>query len=334
MVNIRSAFVTLGFLALAAAPVSAACTGTNLLDQLPSDTRAELDAKAKAVPYATGNFWQATKGDQSLTVIGTYHLDDPRHDAIVEQFAPLVEAADLLLLEAGPEEEKALQDHIGRDPSLMVITDGPPLNSQLSPEIWERLATAAETRGIPPIMAAKMRPWYLSLLLAIPPCAMELMLTPNGLDHRLQSVADAAGTKVQALEPYDTLFAVFELFSSEDQLAMIEQTLSFEPKIADLSWTLAEGYFAGENRLTWELMRHLSYDIPGFTKAQVDEDMALMEEALMIRRNQAWIPVIEEAAGKGSTVVAFGALHLSGEEGVLNLLERNGWTLTEIAPAP
>ena len=38
-----------------------------------------------------------------------------------------------------------------------------------------------------------------------------------------------------------------------------------------------------------------------------------------------------EAAGQGKGVVAgFGALHLPGENGVLRLLERDGWTIRPI----
>ena len=48
----------------------------------------------------------------------------------------------------------------------------------------------------------------------------------------------------------------------------------------------------------------------------------------MTRRNRAWLPVIEAQAAKGQLVVAFGALHLPGETGVLNLLAQNGWKIS------
>ena len=64
--------------------------------------------------------------------------------------------------------------------------------------------------------------------------------------------------------------------------------------------------------------------------------MALAQERLMDRRNRAWIAPLtqaaEAAAPKGTEVVAaFGALHLPGEEGVLRLLERDGWTVRRVA---
>ena len=46
--------------------------------------------------------------------------------------------------------------------------------------------------------------------------------------------------------------------------------------------------------------------------------------------NRAWIPVLTEAAAKGPVFAAFGALHLSGQDGVLNLLQKEGFTLEEL----
>lgn len=316
--------------ALAAPQAGAECHGLNLLDLMPAAEREAITAIADAQPFPSGNFWLAERQGDRITVIGTYHLDDPRHAAIVDRFAPEIAAADLLLVEAGPEEERALQQHVGRDPSVMVITDGPALNQILSSETWDRLAEAARARGVPPFMAAKFRPWYVTVLLAVPPCAMEAMADPNGLDARLIDRAAASGIPVRALEPYDTVFTIFGTMSEADQIAMIEQTLAMEDSITDFSETLADAYFDGDSRLMWELMRHMSYDAPGYTRAQVDAEMAVLEEVLMNSRNRAWIPVIEEAAAQGPVVAAFGALHLSGGEGVLNLLQRNGWTVTPL----
>lgn len=335
MVRFKKSLAGLALLAAAfAAPQAGAeCHGLNLLDLMPAAKREAITASADAQPFPRGNFWQAERDGDRITLIGTYHLDDPRHAATVDRFAPEIAAATTLLVEAGPEEEKALQQHIGRDPSVMVITDGPMLNQILKPETWDHLAEAARARGVPPFMAAKFRPWYITVLLAVPPCAIEAMADPNGLDQRLIDSAAASGIPVRALEPYDTVFSIFGAMSEADQIAMIEQTLAMEDSITDFSETLADAYFDGDGRLMWELMRHMSYDAPGYTREQVDAEMAVLEELLMNSRNRAWIPVIEEAAAQGPVVAAFGALHLSGEEGVLNLLQRNGWTVTPLTEA-
>lgn len=309
---------------------SAACVGRDLIADLPQAERQALQAATDAVPFPSGNRWRAEKAGQVVDLIGTYHLDDPRLAPMLASALPALDKATALLVEAGPDEEKALKDRIGREPSLVVITDGPTLPEALPPEIWGRLSAAMANRGIPGFMAAKFRPWYISMMLSIPTCAMSEMGAANGLDKQLIDAATARGTAVQALEPYDTVFHIFDSLSQADQLSMVTSALAMEEGAEDMSATLAAQYFAGETRLIWEFMRAETLKLPGYTPEQVAQEFATMEEAMINARNRAWIPVIDAAAAKGPVLVAFGALHLPGEQGVLNLLAQDGWAITRL----
>ena len=314
-------------------PISALaeCRGSNILDSLPADTLAAIQAATDATPFATGNFWRATRGDEVITIAGTYHLDDPRHATNLAALAPAIAAATTVLVEAGPAEMKALQSAIAKDPSTIAITTGPTLYQQLPPEVWTKLADALANRGVPGFMAAKFKPWYIIALLSIPPCMMaEMGGESKGLDGLVIDAAEAAGVPVRALEPFDTIFRIFEKMDEAETVAMIESTLALEDQAEDQAFTLSESYFAGDSRKVWELLRHISYDMPGVTRAKVDAEFQKMDEILMIERNRAWIPVLTAAAKEGPVFAAFGALHLSGEEGVLNLLQAEGFTLEEL----
>lgn len=310
-----------------ALPAAAQCMGENIFSQMPEAELAALNAAADAAPYPEGNFWRATRGDQVITLVGTYHFDDPRHAATLTAVAPIIETSTTVLVEAGPEEEKALLDKMAREPSLMLITEGPTLIQRLPPDLWSRLSDALAQRGIPGFMAAKLQPWYVNALLAVPPCAMAQMSDPKGLDGMVIDTAEAAGVPVRALEPFDTVLKVFDVMTDADQLSMIESTLALEDRSEDFSVTLADAYFDGESRLLWELMREIAYDSPGYTKDQVDAEFARMEETLIAGRNRAWIPVLAAAVAEGPVFAAFGALHLPGQEGVLALLEAEGFTI-------
>lgn len=319
---------------LASATVAAAeCQGKNLIDQMPAADRQALHDSADAAPYASGNFFTATKDGQTITLIGTYHLGDPRHQATMEAITPLIDAATTVLVEAGPEEERALIDHLAKNPALMVLTDTT-LPELLPAADWAQLSDAMALRGIPGFMAAKFQPWYISMMLATPPCSLTSGELTQGLDARIIDRAQTRGIPLRALEPFDTVFAIFDQLPMADQIDMIRYSLGMEDRVEDFSTTIADSYFAGDPRLIWELMRHESLRTPGADPAAVQADMALMEQAMMIGRNQAWIPVITAAAADGPTLAAFGALHLSGDQGVVNLLARQGWTITPMPLAP
>ena len=61
-----------------------------------------------------------------------------------------------------------------------------------------------------------------------------------------------------------------------------------------------------------------------------DEDFGQYEDILLTNRNHNWIPVIGEEAKKRPTFFAFGAGHLGGETGVINLLRKAGFTVKPV----
>ena len=319
------------------APVRAetpvACAGTDLIAALPPEVRHTLRTAANAVPFPVGNFWRATKDGMQVSLLGTYHLDDPRHAALMQAVEPALKAASVLLVEAGSKEEAELMAHLARDPSAILAPEGPTLAETLPQAEWQRLAQAMRDRGIPPFMASRFRAWYVTMLLSVPPCALKQAAAGNGLDKRVIALAEAQGVPVTALEPFDTALKLFDKMDAAAQLAMIRSTLAMEDQAADQMATLAVTYFSQDSRMIWEYSRHAARDLPGMTPAKIEAEFAAMEEALMSARNRGWIPVIEATAAKGPVFAAFGALHLSGDEGVLALLQARGWAIARL-PLP
>ncbi|MDN5788571.1 TraB/GumN family protein [Pseudorhodobacter sp.] len=315
---------------LLATHAQAQCTGINLIETLPTAKRDALYAAAHAEPFATGNLWQATRGDQTLYLTGTFHLDDPRLDAAMTRLAPVLAQSKSLLVEAGPEEEAALQAQLASNPAQMMDMAGSGLETALAPAEWDKLKAAMLQRGIPSSITGKLRPWFVSMMLAIPPCALQTAAMAGGLDKRLMADAASRGLPIIALEPFDTALKLFDGLSLEEQITMIRNALQVEDQAGDFLATTADAYFAGESRLIWEYSHLIANEMPGATAEKTEADMAKAEGSLMTGRNREWIAKIEQALGDGPALAAFGALHLSGKEGVLALLEKRGFTITAL----
>ena len=332
-----SFFMLLGSVLAQVQPVLATgCTGRNLIAELPEAELAELRSAVSQVPFSRGLVWRATRGDARIDIVGTYHFDDDRHAGTLARIAPLVADADALLVEAGPEEEERLQAALAKDPTLMVAAERPTLPERLSAEEWQALSEALSQRGIPAVVAAKLRPWYVATMLGLSPCMLKQIAESGetgGIDRELVSLASEHGTPVRALEPWDTLFSIFSGMSPGEELDMIRAALPSAALADDYAVTLADAYFDGDAWLIWEFTRQDAYRNSGLDRATVDQQVTLMQENLMNARNRSWIAPLtqaaEKAAAKGRAVVtAFGALHLPGESGVLRLLEREGWTIS------
>lgn len=327
-----------GLLALwATGSMASDCAGTNLIETMPADQRAELDAATAKVPYPRGLLWRASKGQQSMILVGTYHFGDPRHDATMAWLTPRIADAAAVFVEAGPDEERQLTEALTADPALMVDASGPTLPERLDDRDWALLSKAMADRGTPAVVTSKLRPWYVAMMLSMSPCMMKQAAAAGeqGLDHRLIEQALALDVPVRPLEPWDTVFTLFRDLTPQQEIEMIRAALPTAAYADDYAVTLTEAYFAGEVWSIWEFGRFDAYRNSGLTRAQVDGQMALAQERLMEGRNRAWIAPLtrgaSEAAAQGKSIVAgFGALHLPGEAGVLRLLERQGWRIERL----
>ncbi len=312
--------------------LAALCEGPGFTETLSDAERAEIASAVAATPYAEGLFWTARRDGVEITLIGTMHIHDPRHDGLMVRAAPAVEAADLVLLELTAVEEALAANAILTEPERLFLMEGPTLPEMLDEETWQRLADAARARQIPAFMAAKFRPWYLALSLAMPACAMpDLIAGRRGLDHRIMDVAEGAGVPMQALEPWDTLFRIMEEGTPEEQIDMLLMSVMPDEMQSRMIVSMLDGYFAGRIAEVWETSRIAARHVPGLDTETAEALFMETQEALLDVRNLAWIPVIEEAAAEHDRlVVAVGAAHLPGELGVLRLLEAEGWVIAPL----
>jgi uncharacterized protein YbaP (TraB family) len=306
---------------------AALCAGQDIRGALSPDEQSEMAQRIAQKPYAEGLYWKATRGGQELHVIGTIHIPDPRLDEFVERLRPVLSSANMLYVEAGPEEQAKLQSEIMRNPSLLFMTSGPTLPELLEPETWQALKKAAAARGFPGPIAAKAQPFYLSLLLAFPPCLWAEMNTGAvGLDGLLMKVAEQSELPIKALEPYDTLLTIMGESSIEEQIEMMELGVLPEDAIANSTASLVASYFEERPLEGFEMSLLLGRRYANVPPAEIDAVFDEMLTDLLDRRNKAWMAHLL-AVPEGVTVAAFGAGHLSGENGILNLLAKEGFTL-------
>ncbi|TNJ48647.1 TraB/GumN family protein [Phaeobacter sp. B1627] len=316
-------------LTVAAGPAAAACSGTDLRQDIPPALQAEIDAEMARTPFAHGLSWIATRGARRLHIIGTMHLNDPRHGPLVAHMTPAIEAADALLVEVNQADKRVMDKSLADQPAMVFITEGPTLIDRMQPQDWDQIAELARSAGIPPFMAAKMRPWFLGMSLAVPRCARTSPDVSDGLDMQLLRVAADAGVPALSLEDPLSVFRTLNADPLEDQIEELRSYITLMRVGPDEFHTMLESYFEGEIQAfaTLRIRQYLAADLPipvAERQAQIDEAMA----ALLYDRNRAWIPVIEATAGD-LLVVAVGAAHLPGEAGLLALLQAQGYVIEE-----
>ena len=329
----------LAFLAVAllSHPVFAACTGADLIADMPPEKSAAIRAEAAKSPYPNGIIWRAERGEQVIHLVGTMHFADPRHQSTLDQVLPLIDRASAIFLELAEGDEARLQDHITRNPGVAFIIEGPTLPDLLSEADWQKLKSSMADRGVPGFMAAKMKPWMATLMLGMSKCVfLQTQAGERGLDDMIMKYAAEIDNPARGLEPYDTVLDMFSVYSEAELLDFLRLFLAmdgFNPD--DQTATMAEAYFREEIRLLWQFGVQQSLDQPqGYTAQEILAEYAKLEEALIGNRNRNWMPLILDAAEAGEVFVAAGALHMPGDQGVLRLLENEGFTITAVPRLP
>ncbi|WP_181389333.1 TraB/GumN family protein [Pseudoprimorskyibacter insulae] len=289
--------------------------------------RAGLRRHLGVQPYAHGNHWLATRGDTALNIIGTLHIRDSRLQAPFARIAPLVEQADLVLLEMTRQEKAEMEIALSTNPTLLVL-EGKGLPDLLSEAQWGVLSDAVAQRGVPSFLAARFQPWYLTMLLSFPPCLDMQAVEDGGLDAQILQQAETSDVPTLALEPFDTVFRAFGTMPIETQVELLMASVTDAQDSADQLATLTASYFDQAHQEGWAVAQLLAQRQSTLAPARLDEVYDLLSDLLLTQRNTAWLPRILEAAEGKTAVVAVGAAHLGGRNGVLQLLADQGFTLT------
>ncbi|WP_299659170.1 TraB/GumN family protein [uncultured Ruegeria sp.] len=304
----------------------AACEGRDLRRDLSPEDQAALDKTLGDIAFPEGNHWIATKNGTVLHLIGTLHTNDVRMGPVVDRLAPVLSQADAFYFEVTKTEMDAFEKDLAKDFSPVLITSGPTLVDLMPEEDWSALSATLAERGIPSWMAAKMRPWFLSMLLGIPPC---LMTTPDfdrGMDARLTELAVEHDIPQFSLERIDELIAMFDSHTLEEQVASLTRLAGALQAGDDQMITMANAYIDEQHAAIFELAKMQGLEASGLTPEEFDAEWQSFEDQLLVQRNANWMEKILELKDQ-TVVIAVGAGHLSNDHGLLNQLQQAGYTL-------
>ena len=306
-----------------------ACTGADLTASLQKDDPAAYDkikAEAAATPNGKGLLWKLEKpGEKPSFLFGTMHMTDPRVTALPPAAQKAFDAADTLIIETTDVlDQQKMMAAMLKEPDLMMFTDDTTLTSMLSPADAASVNKALDARGIPPSSVAKMKPWMLSAMVALPAC--EMARKAGGapvLDIKLADDAKAAGKDLEGLETVADQLRAMASLPLAFHLKGLVDTLKLGDRMDDISETMIVLYSRGDIGMIWPLFRAVLPD---------EEDdpagYAAFEETMVTSRNKVMAERAAPILAKGNAFMAVGALHLPGAEGLVEDFRKAGYTVT------
>ncbi|MGD9668741.1 MAG: TraB/GumN family protein [Hyphomicrobiaceae bacterium] len=291
------------------------------------ETYSEIRSQAEATANARAVLWRIERpGVPHSYLLGTIHMTDPR----VTAFSPRLEAAlaetDTVALEVADVSADATNGAIAKAARLVLFTDGRTLDDLLTNDEYDKVKTTLKGAGLPSEMAAMFRPWVVSMILSVSACEREKV--KDGLpvlDLKLANAAREHGIEVVGLETIDSQLSAMASVPDDQQIAMLRASLKFFDRANDTMETLLQLYLTRDMGSAWPF--HLALA----KQAGIDrQSFSGFQKRIVSDRNEHMRDAALPLLRKGRTLIAVGALHLIGDNGLVALLREAGYTVTPI----
>ena len=281
---------------------------------------APLASAAEERPYGQGLLWRVERaGIEPNHVFGTMHTADPEIVALPPAVNQVFEAAGSVVLEIVM--SPRVRGELGQ---AMLLPEDRGLDAIAGPQRFARVREAGLRYGLLDAQLKRFKPWALSMFFSLPPSELQRQAaggTP--LDQVLQTRASDRGIPLHGLETVDEQIDVLAELSESEQLNPLDAALVANPQIESHFETMKRVYLDRDLAALHRLAEEMSEN--GGRKIH-----ELFFERLIDARNHRMAARLTDRLAEGKAFVAVGALHLSGPEGILKLLEQAGYTLTRV----
>ncbi|MDP4149668.1 MAG: TraB/GumN family protein [Bacteroidota bacterium] len=146
--------------------------------------------------------------------------------------------------------------------------------------------------------------------------------TTDGMELMIMKEAQSLHKPIKGLETAEFQAGLFDSIPYEKQAKDLVNSIDSMEQYKQMTLDLAAVYKAQDLDKIDSLSRK---DDPG-----MDEYMDL----LLYGRNRKWAKELDMMLNKGSLLIAVGAAHLPGEQGVINLLRKRGYAVTPVPNGP
>ena len=247
--------------------------------------------------YLMGSVHVLKKTDAALPVVAEAAYLDA--ETVIQEIDPFAAAAEM-----GGVAALALQ----------ALPEGQSLAAVLGPELHARLQKDSALLQINTDSLARKQPWYVALLVLQARLAQGGFSSADGVDYQIALRARRDSKPLRGLETTVEQLAVFARMPMEDQREFLRGMLDEVDMARDLE-EITAAWRRGDLAMLESLLRSGVAESPAFF------------QALTTERNLRWLPQIEAmlADPEDDYLVVTGALHMVGDEGLVELLRRKGY---------
>ena len=264
--------------------------------------------------------WRVSSGDRSIYLLGSLHFLKDRDYPLSSDVDAAYRQVQRLVFEVSPAEMTSpataalVSDH-GTYPDAKHT-----LKDDLPAAEWQQVLAYGAKNDLPEADLQRYRPWMVSMRLTVLECQKIGLTSDAGLDQHFMKLAAIDHKATSGLETFDEQLAISYNLPVKDQVEMLKESLDGLAELQKGIQSEHDTWRRGDGEALASQAKLGMATYPDFYRK------------LILQRNRNWVPQIEKMLGDagGGTLVIVGAVHLAGPDGVVSLLQRDGYKVERI----
>jgi uncharacterized protein len=262
-------------------------------------------------------FWQVSGNGLTKPsyLFGTMHLIHFEQFYIGKNVEKKLRKASLLVMEV----DLKRVDIMGLTAAAL-LTGDKTMKDYIGEESFERIQQFfQDSIGVNPMVFAtaysRMKPFFVEQMLV----ARFLGENPASYESEFSGIADDLSIPIEGLETMQEQLEFLDQIPLEKQFEQLMQSVDSFSRTRHKFQELVDAYANNDLMTLAELLDH-----------EWDEDSEY-RKLLLDKRNENWIPQLEDYFARGNVFIAVGAGHLGGVGGLITMLRKKGYTVDPIA---
>lgn len=286
----------------------------------PQKNATSTPQKIKLDQPLSGNnslLWQISGNGlkQASYLFGTMHVISAEDYFLGKNTEKKLAQSDALILELDLDMENI---NVAALTSLSVLDSGKTIKNYLSDSDYALVRTFMEDSiGINKftfeMFYARLKPFYLEQLIYLQKIGQEKEL----YEINLQKLANKKNTPILGLETFEEQLQFLESIPLTTQFNSVLKTIKEYTSESETFDKLVNDYKA--------------QDITALAKSIESEQDSVWNTNLLVKRNHNWITKLKLNMQQKACFIAVGAGHLGGQNGLIELLKKEGYTVEPIS---
>lgn len=278
-----------------------------------------------AEPLTRPLLWKVSDADNAVYLLGSFHLLKPGDYPLPAEVDRAFADADALVFEVHPSQMAPEVAGPVMQKYMAYNVPGASLSTVVPKPTLDKLARLLAASGGSLQAVERTEPWLLTLGMVLGTTRQLGFRQELGLDVHLMERAAKAGKQVSGLETLDDQVRAMDAVPYPEQVQGLDEFVSDPAEVATQLAELHEAWRRGDVAALDDVMRE-----------EMQDKAPQSYRLINVERNRAWLPQIQamlDAPGRDDTLVVVGALHLLGEDGLVQQLRAKGYAVERICDA-